>query len=533
MRAKSLVDIPDGKGIHIKSAGAKGDKYVYKYVQYFRNSEGSPRNKAKAIGKYDSETGRMYPNSNYFEMYNVDVPFPDISVFDYGYSYLVMKVCRDSGLYDCLTHAFGSRAMEIIVMASYIIREGNAMDAIDDWQVRNYFAGFSRLLTSQSTSRAFASITAVQMDDFFRAWVKRAYKGGSVCYDVTSISSYSSSMVDIERGYNRDGDDLCQYNLCMFCDEATKAPLYYSRYNGSLTGKTNLPYVLESARRLGIEHVKMIVDGGFWREECFKSLRSCCDAFTVGMPAYLNESEKIISNNIGDIERYANELDCRHIYCVEVEATIYGVAGKVLLFYDLWNHLSLCEELSSRINRLKAELDALKRYPKGKLSRYTPYFTITKHDKDSGFDYAADNQKIDDLRKHKGFFLLFSTDMESAPADILYYYRAKDADEKIFTQIKVDMDGGRTRTHNEETTDGKTFVTFVACSIRSYMLGKMQKFLTENSTSIKKALNQMSNITIISNSKELRFAKALTKKQKQILSAFKAEDDILNSIKSV
>jgi len=38
---KCLVNIPDDKGVHMKSAGAKGEKYVYKYVKYFRNSDGN------------------------------------------------------------------------------------------------------------------------------------------------------------------------------------------------------------------------------------------------------------------------------------------------------------------------------------------------------------------------------------------------------------------------------------------------------------------------------------------------------------
>ena len=45
----TLVDIPDDKGVHIKSAGAKGEKYIYKYTRYFRNENGKPRNKAIAI----------------------------------------------------------------------------------------------------------------------------------------------------------------------------------------------------------------------------------------------------------------------------------------------------------------------------------------------------------------------------------------------------------------------------------------------------------------------------------------------------
>ena len=79
---KTLVDIPDDKGVHMKSAGAKGEKYICKYVKYYRNADGDPRNKAKAIGKFDQASGKMYPNNNYFDMYHVDPSVPDVSVWD-------------------------------------------------------------------------------------------------------------------------------------------------------------------------------------------------------------------------------------------------------------------------------------------------------------------------------------------------------------------------------------------------------------------------------------------------------------------
>jgi transposase len=530
----SLVDVPDDKGVHMKSAGAKGEKYVYQYVSYFRNSNGSPRNKAKAIGKFDPISGKMQPNSNYFEMHHLDPAFQDLSVGDYGYSYLVLKVCRDIGLFEILAQAFGGeRAMGIIVMAAYIIREGNSMDGIDDWQERNCFPGFERLLTSQSTSRIFASLTTTQQNNFFKSWVKKALSGGSVCYDVTSISSYAQTMTSVERGYNRDGDDLAQYNLGMFCDESTKTPLYYNRYNGSLTDKSNLSYVLANAKTLGIERVKMVLDGGFWSQECLTNLRDFCETFTVGMPMGLTESSLILAENGNGIEKYVNELPSHHIYCVSVATEIYGVTGRVLLYFDSRSRVSQCAEMSEHIDRLKAELSGLKRYPKSKLKRFGPYFIITKHENDSGFDYTVNTESVEKMRKRKGYFLIFSTDMAAEPSEILDYYRAKDADEKLFAQIKVDMDGGRIRTHNETTTNGKTFVTFIACIIRAYLLRKLAKYLTDNSTSLKKAFNQLSNITIISSQGEYQFTKALTKKQKQILSAFDAVADISKNIKKI
>ena len=527
---KILVDVPDDKGVHTKVAGAKNEKYVYKHVQYFRDTNGKPRNKSKSIGKLDTISGRMYPNDNYYELYHIDISLPDISIWEYGYTYLVLKVCHDIGLMECLSHAFGTQTMEIIIMAAYILREGSVMDAIDDWQQKNYFLDYDRLLTSKTCSRAFASLAVAKRYMFFDLWVANAYNGGCVCYDVTSVSSYAKEIVGVERGYNRDGDDLCQFNLGMFCDEDDKTPLYYSRYNGSITDKTNLPYVLASAKALGIERVKMVVDGGFWSEECIKNLNKHFDAFTIGMPASLKESERMLTSYSQGIETYENELVYRHVYCISVNTEIYGVTGRVLIFFDAWSHLCLCDDMHDRIDALQSELAALKRYPKSKLSRYTPYFMIAKHTYDTGFNYAIDVAKVEQLRKTKGFFLLFSNDMTSSPSDILYYYRAKDADEKIFEQIKYNMGGYRIHTHNEETTDGKTFVIFIACIIRSYMLSKLSKFLTDDSTSLKKIFNQLSNITIVANNQGRRFTKALTKKQKQILSAFGADHDILSSL---
>jgi hypothetical protein len=144
-----LVKIPSGDGVHIKIAGAKGEKYVYKHIKYFRDAHGKPRNNSKAIGKYDASTGKMYPNENYYDIYKIDKNFPDVDVWEYGYSYIALKACKDMGLLECLKSAFGEkRAMDILVMASYIIREGNTMDGIDDWLQRNYFPGYKTLLSS-------------------------------------------------------------------------------------------------------------------------------------------------------------------------------------------------------------------------------------------------------------------------------------------------------------------------------------------------------------------------------------------------
>lgn len=527
-----LIDVPSGNGVHTKIAGAKGEKYVYKYTHYFRNAEGKPRNRAILIGKIDAETGKMKPNSNYYELFKLNPGIPDASVWDYGYSYLVLKCCNDMGLTASLKDVFGSQAMDILVSAAYIVQEGSSMDGIDDWLERTLVPGYSKSLNSQSTSRLFESISGPKTHEFFKKWVSVSLTSENVCYDVTSISSYSRTMTDVEYGYNRDGEDLPQFNIGMFCDESNKLPLYFNRYNGSLTDKTNLAYVLENAKAVGLKDIKFVVDGGFISEECIRNLSTHSKAFTIGIPAHLDISVEMLKSHSQGIEKYANKLSDKDIYCVSKYFEYYGVSGRLMLFYDPMNHAQLCNEMSERIRALSAELSGLKRYPGNRLKRYTQYFKITRHADDSGFDFTVDGDKVDQLRQYKGFFLIFSTDNVISHDDILYHYRAKDAAEKLFDQLKVDMQGARIRTHNDKTTNGKAFVLFIALIIRTCIMNKLKDHLAEKSTSLKKVFNQLTNITVITTFGEARFSKALTKKQKSILSVFNAADDIINSVET-
>ena len=530
-QARQMVPIPKEKGVHIKAAGAKREKYVYQYVKYFRNEDGKPRNRAKLIGKAADKPGMMIPNRNYFEMFHVEPSIPHLSVWDYGFTYLVEKICQRLGLSSMIEQVFGSAASSILAIATFLLRDGGALDGMEDWQERTFLEKCDRVLTSQEASRIFESITHEKRMQFFRKWIPAALTNGTVCYDVTSISSYAQNMPSVERGYNRDHEDLCQYNLGMFCDETTRMPLYYERYEGSLTDRSNLSYVLANAADMGPRKVKLVLDGGFWSKECIQSLGKSCDCFTMGMPSSLNEASRAIEQSRSRIEQYRNKLSGYHVYCVEQAASLHGVEGRILVYYDPLNHACLVSELSDSITRMEAELSRLKRYPKSKLARFRKYFKLTKHEEESGFDYEVDVEKVEKLSRNKGFFLLFTTDKEAGASDLLYFYRAKDADEKIFGQIKNEMSGKRIRTHNERTTDGKTFVIFLACLLRSYLLGKLQRYLSEQSTSLKKVWSQLSNILMVECNGAKRLAKALTKKQKDILSIFGVEKEILAEFK--
>ena len=70
----------------------------------------------------------------------------------------------------------------------------------------------------------------------------------------------------------------------------------------------------------------------------------------------------------------------------------------------------------------------------------------------------------------------------------------------------------------------------LALALRTFLLGKLKQFLSENSTLLKKVFNQLENITIITSSTKGRFTKALTKRQKNRLSAFGAQTVIARDV---
>lgn len=118
----------------------------------------------------------------------------------------------------------------------------------------------------------------------------------------------------------------------MFCNEDIRMPLYYNRYNGSLTDWSNLSCVL--VNDIEIEHVHMFMDSGFWSKECIQSLAQACNTFTLRMPTYLTDTEQVIEQCQDQIERYTNELPDYNIYCREISSVLYGVAGRIMVYYN-------------------------------------------------------------------------------------------------------------------------------------------------------------------------------------------------------
>ena len=224
------VDLPK-HGIAYKKISGK--TYVYYVTAAYRNEKGKPTNDRVSIGRLDEETGKLIPNRNYYETY-LKKPMPvTAGIQDFGVWDVFEKVCKKLGVTTLLRKYFPENAKEMLTAAQYILSEGNVMYYLDEYTQSHQTAGKGRM-SNEQCSKTFASLRQEDMQLFFREWMKHKKQTEYVAYDVTSISSYSQNIREVEWGYNRDKERLPQINMGMYYGEESCLPLYYRVYPGSI-----------------------------------------------------------------------------------------------------------------------------------------------------------------------------------------------------------------------------------------------------------------------------------------------------------
>ena len=504
----------------------RGKTYIYQYTDHFRSNEkGKAGHKSKVIGLLDEASGQLIPNDNYFELNSIEPRLFSEDVLSFGYTSLCNHVLADLGVVKLLKRHFPvDVANRLMACAMYCIgNETSAMNDIDDWMETAYLPYDLPLISSQGSSRLFQTVgkDVTAMHGFKRDWAEMAGKGQVVCYDVTSISSYSNLIVSVEYGYNRDHERLSQINLGMFCSESTKMPLGYVFYEGSVPDKTELPHILDLAKSMGLDDLKMMMDGGFCERACFSLLEKNTKSFTVGVPGYRAlaiELAAIADKN--ELTLMEHMLSCKGEFGKFVPYELYGVRGRILVGFNQQMHTLETQTLSEKLTRLEKELSGLKRMPRGaKLARYGKYFTLSM-DGENKLAWKRNYAAINEEARYAGFFFIFTNDPGMSAADILYFYRTKDADEKLFYQLKVYLEANRIRVHSDVAVEGKIFMLFIAQILRAKLSNGLRPLLDGHHLPLDKAMKKMANVRIKTTPEGFKLLKAPTKQQKEIYATF-------------
>lgn len=523
MKSRQLVDLPT-KRITYKN-GPNGTKYVYYTVRSYRNAQGNPTSDEKSIGKLDEATGQLIPNKNYFDLFPSERKDHPETVRSVGYFEVFSRLAESIGLTQTLTHNFGRDSEKLLAIAAFMMGHGNVMMDYPDWADSTSHPKV-QAMTSQKLSEFFADLDNAKQLGFFRQWLTKAQEQEYIAYDVTSISSYSEEIAWVERGYNRDKENLAQINLGMFFGETTKLPLYYSMYSGSIVDKTYLPFMMALAETIGMNHVRFVMDQGFMTRDNLTLMSHRQHTALSLIPKNLKMYKELLAEVIQHPFSSRERLNTQGIYARSIERVFDGVPVMVHLYFDQQKALLSENALFDEVGRHEKQLNEL-----AKQKKLTPtlkkYFEVEETG-EKELIYRIDYDKIDRLKAQLGYFALISTDKELSAEQALSTYRQKDVIEKSFDQLKNGMDYRRMRTHYTKTTEGKLFVAFLGLIMRSVFMQAIKENEATERLTMKKVIRELEKIQHLQLKDGTTHMLPLTSTQKIILKALTIDATVFN-----
>ena len=517
--------------------------YIYECTS-FRNEKGAPRNKRVLVGKIDPETGRRVFKDSYVARMkaegksvtqNEDVKLFSIedvrqsSVRACGMFHLFRRIAEKNGLSDALARAFPGIWREVFTLASFLVATGDPFMYCEEWiNGTEGFDGPVEDMSSQRISELLDSMEPEDRDEFYRAWCAIRSDREYLALDITSSSSYSRLIDDVEWGYNRDGEALPQVNICLLMGEESMLPIYQTVYSGSIRDVSTLETTL--SRFGGItcgRPVLAVMDKGFYSKANVNAmLKNAGRKFILSVPftsSFANEQVEVERN---DIDRVSNtifndgdSLRGATKSCFWGKDSIYAH-----VFFNAKKASLVREALYSHVAYLKEEAES----DPCKFSRsaeHKRYLNIRKSSKrDTGYTISIKESVVESKLRTSGWMVLISNDVPEA-REAIRIYRAKDVVEKGFLRLKRSLGLGRLRVHSQERMQSRLFIGFVALILLSELHRVMTKKKLYDSMTMKQLIRTLSKLRLQTIG-DVRVVAPVTKEQRKIFEAFAVEPPV-------
>jgi hypothetical protein len=203
-----------------------GITYVYESISFWDKQKRQSRNKQVCVGKLDPISGEFIPSKR-LKPEQAAVRDPTVTAFAevIGPSIVLDNITKQLGLERLLRTCFPEHYQQIITMAYYLAAQGGPLSYCGTWCKSHAHA--IECLTSQRISEILRTISTDKRQTFFSMWMKQVLEDDYLCYDITSISSYSELNEYIKYGHNRDLEKLPQLNLAVLFSQNERLPVYF------------------------------------------------------------------------------------------------------------------------------------------------------------------------------------------------------------------------------------------------------------------------------------------------------------------
>ena len=249
-----------------------GTTYVYESENYWDREKKQSRSKRVCVGKLDVE-GNFIPSARF------NKPLPESMVpkqgpvpathtrrLYYGATYLLDQIGEKLGITADLKKCFPNSYRQMLSVVYYLILEDSAsMFRFEKWG-ETHRHPYGENIPSQRSSELFQSITDESRHHFFALQGKRRLDKEYLAYDISTISSYSQCLKQVQYGKNKENDRLPQINLALVFGQESNLPFYYRKLSGNIPDVVTLKTLLADLDALGFSKLSLVMDRGFYSE---------------------------------------------------------------------------------------------------------------------------------------------------------------------------------------------------------------------------------------------------------------------------
>jgi transposase len=370
------------------------------------------------------------------------------------------------------------------------------------------------------------SINEQRRQNFLTRWAKKVLNNDYLCYDITSVSSYSELNEYVRYGYNRDGEKLGQINLAMLFGQINRLPVYYHRLPGNINDVSTVHNLLETFSFLELPKVHLVMDKGFYSQKNVDELLEAGNRFTIAVPIH-NKWVRQTIDQVRDV-MYGpvgyRRMDEEILY-VHTGLKPWGEKRYRCYLHLYFNSHAAANHYDGFTEEL---LNYMEELENGRLvlehqEAYDEYFII-KETPVRGRKVSYNNDAIEKHRnKYVGFFAILSNGTKD-PREALRIYRDKDAIEKTFDDLKSQLDMKRLRIHSSAAMDGRLFVQFISLIYISAIRRRMRQTKLIERFAVREMLEELDTIVKVKYSG--KYGQVLTevsKTQRQILGDFNVD----------
>jgi transposase len=459
-----------------------GVTYVYSVESYWDKEKKAPRNRQVCLGKLDKATGEIIPSQRKPKAAKKDaLTGVTAETRVAGPAMLLDKLAKETGLASIVKRCFSELHAEMMSLVYFIVQKGLPLSRSEAWSM-GHSHPYGDLIVSQRISELLLAIREDDRQKFLSLWMAKMTENDYLCYDITSISSYSKANEYVKYGYNRDGEDLPQINFAMLFGQKSCLPAYYRRMPGSISDVATLRTTMKSMDFLGASSVHFVLDRGFYSKANIDEVLTRRHHFTMAVPSRLAWVEEIIDRHYESIvspQNYQAIDDSEALY-VATDLRKWGADRRRVylhIFYNARNAADEFDRFTRKLLKYKEEVESGK-LVKGHEECYNRFLVIKETPK-RGLRVTFNDEEVQKSRKrYIGFFCILTSAIKD-PMDALSVYRAKESVENSFDDLKNHLDMKRLRIHTSTAMDSRVFLQFLAliliCRIRN--ISKKDKIL--------------------------------------------------------